>query len=152
MKVIKNIIFSLIPVFVLLVLVELLARFIGVPNSMPILPALRFKQTAMQIDNICKQNNIRYFVVLQPFKDCGKSVIEKLPQDGSLDNRNQFIYRALLTNWKASPEVTMPYLETSALIGDDLDNQKLFADDCHLWDNGFILLNKATVTWLKTNL
>lgn len=122
------------------------------PDSMPILQAQRFKQTAIQINKICKANNISYLVILQPFRDCGKILMQNLPSDGSKDNRNQFIYRTLIKEWNSSPIVSMPYLETSEIMSDALQEEKLFGDDCHLWDNGFVLFNQTIADWLKKSL
>jgi hypothetical protein len=121
------------------------------PDTMPTMAAQRFKQTVAQIGEICKHNQSKYFVVLQPFRDSGKNNILNLPLDGTQDSRSQFLYRTLMKTWNTAP-LTVPYLDASHHIGDQLTQEQQFGDDCHLWDNGFILLNQTIVDWLKQNL
>jgi hypothetical protein len=121
------------------------------PATMPVLAAQRFTQTAIQINEICKRNNSKYFVVLQPFKSAGKNLLADLPTDGTKDNRSQYIYRTLAMNWKEQ-NPPIPYIDMSLEIGDQLFKDQQFGDDCHLWDDGFVLLNQTMANWLKVNL
>ncbi len=122
------------------------------PDTLPTVAALRFTRAAIRTAALCQANQARYFVVLQPFKDCGPTFLQNLPADGSKDNRNQFLYRALRQQWDAQPQL-MPYLDASQTIGNQLQQpENHFGDDCHLWDKGFEILNTATADWLKQQL
>ncbi len=119
------------------------------PSTMPLLPAKRFRQTAEAIQGICEEKKIQYLVVLQPFKDCGKQQMEQLPTNGQKDNREQYIYRTMRMVWQ---DVRIPSFDASYALGDTLANMNAFGDNCHLWDNGFVLFNQSMVDFLKKEL
>ena len=122
------------------------------PENIPSEAIRRFRQCADNLYRLCQANQIPYVVVLQPFRGAGQQRLAQLPPDGSQDDRDQFLYRTMISVWKEFGPTAYPTFDASEKVADQIEAIDNFADSCHMWDKGFILFNDAVLAWLQESV